>query len=153
MSYLIVPIAKDGTRKVGLKIHVDYISKSIISQGVGHKESNKSVDNSNPFSQFLPICDALRRNIDYPMELTDGYDIQDKNVLIDYSQEPPQITFEGRDGQLIAEDKILKYKKSDGVYEYKIESIKEETDEYIRAITQKGYRQFKKDRVVERIGF
>lgn len=153
MSYLIAPIAKDGTRKVGLKIHVNYISKHIISKAVERKELNKSVDNSNPFSQFLVACDALRRNIDFPMELTDGYDIQDKNVFIDYSQEPPQLSFEDRNGYSITEDKILEYKKDDGVYEYKIESIKEETHEYIRAITQKGYRQFKKDKIVQRIGF
>ena len=159
MNLLISPIAKDGTRKVGLKV-----------TGFGHKVVTifKSFDFSNdstknPFSNFLHFCCEFRAALNgteySEIELTDGWDVQDVNYYIDYSASPIRVLEEDKDGLPViisaAAGMKITYKKTDGsVVEYKIDKLSSEDNDSIRVIVEdKGFRHFKKDRILSREGF
>lgn len=156
MNLLIAPIDKNGVRKVGLKV-TDANGKFI------QIYKNFTWDGSDfPFEYFFHFCAELRsalQGTEYDLiELTDGYDVQDKNIYIDYAHTPPRITVEDKEGlptQLESGRKQLFYKKPDGVWKYTVIKEVSRTNEYLECIVIKDdkeqFRKFKVENIISEI--
>ena len=155
MNLLIVPIDKNGVRKVGLKV-IDADSEFIKI----FKSYDFTVSTNNPFAYFWSFCGEMWANLKglefSEIELTDGYDVQDKNIYIDYAHTPPRITIEDKEGlptQLESGRKIIEYiRKSDGQkFKYNIVKEKERDDKYLHCIVEKDGKQEPRKFLLENI--
>lgn len=149
VNLLIAPIDKNGVRKVGIKV-TDANSQFVKI----FKTFDFNVIDST-FEYFFYFCGELRSVLlgtEYKLiELTDGYDVQDKNIYIDYTHTPPRITVEDREGfpaQLESGRKQLMYKKPEGVWKYTVVKEVSRDDKYLECIVIKdGKEQFRKFKV------
>lgn len=157
MTILIAPIDKNGVRKVGIKV-TDANSKFI---KIFNTFNFNVLDSA--FEYFFHFCGQLRSSLqgtEYRLiELTDGYDTQDKNIYIDYTQCPLRIIVEDREGfptQLESGRKILTYRKSSG-QELKYTVVKEvrRDDTYLECLVIKDnkehFRKFKVENIISEI--
>lgn len=155
MNLFIAPIAKDGTRKIGLKV-AGANSRFI--------ESFKSFDFANSaisteFEYFFHFCGELRQALvgtEYKsIELTDGYDVQDVNYYIDYTQNPVKLVCEDKNGLPFDDTQSrqikLTYKKVTGeIKVYKVEKVIERTEFELKCVIEGGgFRNFKVDRILK----
>ena len=159
MNLLIAPIDKNGVRKVGIKV-TDANSKFI---KIFNTFTWESTELDRVFAYFFHFCGELRaalQGAEYRLiELTDGYDVQDKNILIDYSYTPPRIIIEDREGfptQLESGRKILTYRKSSGE-EFKYTVVKEvrRDETYLECLVIKDnkehFRKFKVENIISEV--
>ncbi len=159
MTLLIAPIDKNGNRKVGIKV-TGATGRFI--------EIFKTFDfelNKEPFAHFFHFCGELRSLLlgtEYvQIELTDGYDVQERNYLIDYTEYPVKVTCEDQFGFAVDDresgEMSIKYKKDSGIVEYKLEKITEISPKYLKCIVKKdtksSYRQFLRDKIESYHGF
>ena len=169
MTLLIAPIDKNGVRKVGLKIiePKSALIKLIKEDGI-LKDILETSFHKSPFTNFYHFTGELRqiiinefnsaKNQENPyssIELTDGYDVQDKNIYIDYTHTPPRITVEDKEGvptQLESGLKILTYRKSGGESKYTISKEISRDDKYLTCMVIKDdkehFRQFKIENII-----
>lgn len=173
MTILIAPIDKNGIRKVGLKIIEPKPSliKRIKEDGFLKDILNSSFHKS-AFTNFYHFIGELRqivinefnssKNLETPyasVELTDGYDIQDKNIFIDYSHYPPKVLVEDKEGfptELESGRKQLMYRKSDGtIWKYTMVKEINRNDKYLDCIVIKDnkeeFRKFKIENIISEI--
>lgn len=154
MNVFICPISKTGERKVGIKV---------IGANNRFVELFKSFDFtsqaiSSEFEYFFHFCGELRAALvgtEYKtIELTDGYDIQDRNYYIDYSKDPVRLVCEDKDGFPIEDKeggrKKLVYKKTTGeIKTYIVEKVIERTEFELKVIIEGGgFRNFKVDKIL-----
>ena len=155
MTILIALIDKNGVRKVGLKV-VDANSQFVKIFNTFRWESEEE---NRVFAYFFHFCGELRsilQGTEYRLiELTDGYDVQDKNIYIDYAHNPPRITVEDKEGlpaQLESGRKILIYRKSDGESKYTVVKEVRRDDTYLECIVIKDdkeqFRKFKVENII-----
>lgn len=165
MTLLIAPIDKNGVRKIGLKITEPKpaLVKLIKEDGI-LKDILETSFHKSAFTNFYHFIGELRqyiinefssaKNPEAPyisIELTDGYDVQDKNIFIDYSHSPPKVMVEDREGlptELETGRKQLMYKKSDGViWKYTVVKEIRRDEKYLDCIVIKDdkeeFRKFK----------
>lgn len=159
MNLLIAPIDKDGTRKVGIKV-IGVNSKFI--KIFKTFEFNEVKFDPRPFSYFFHFCGELRAQLngtEYEhIELTDGWDVQDKNIYIDYSHNPARLVYEDKDGlptELSSGKKILTYKKTDGIAKYTVIKEVSRDSSYLECIVIKDgkevFRKFKIENIIHEI--
>ncbi len=154
MNLLIAPIDKHGTRKVGVKV------TGANSGFISLFKSFAWEDRDTPFGYFFHFCGELRNSLNgteyTSIELTDGYDIQDKNVFIDYSHSPPKVTVEDKEGfptELETGRKTITYiRKSDGQkFKYLIVEEKKRDEKYLHCMVEKDGRKEPRRFLVENI--
>lgn len=172
MTLLIAPIDKNGVRKVGLKIiePKSALIKLIKEDGI-LKDILETSFHKSPFTNFYHFTGELRqiiinefnsaKNQENPyssIELTDGYDVQDKNIYIDYAHTPPRITIEDKEGlptQLEFGRKLLTYKKPDGFWKYTVVKEINRNETYLDCIIIKDdkeqFRKFKVENIVSEV--
>lgn len=157
MNLLISPISKSGEKKVGIKVTGANSRFLELFKSFEFEGRVKSIDNE--FSYFFHFCGELRSVLigtEYKtIELTDGFDVQERNYYIDYSKSPVKVICEDKFGFPIDETaggkKRIKYKKASGeVKYYTIEKEIERTEFEMKAVIEGGgYRHFKVDNILE----
>lgn len=153
MNVFIAPIDKNGQRKVGLKV---FGAKAKFFEKIKTFDF-AAMAISSEFEYFFHFCGELRNCLTGPeydsIELTDGYDIQERNYYIDYTKDPVRLVCEDKDGFPIEPTsgrKKLTYKKTTGeIKTYIIEKVIERSDYELKVVIEGGgFRNFKVDKIL-----
>lgn len=156
MNLFICPISKTGERKVGFKINDS--SLRLISSLKKHFDG--FFFTNAPFVDFFNFLDSWNFDLELAgknvtVELTDGYDVQERNYYIDYTKDPVKLLCEDKDGFPIEDKetsgrKKLTYKKTTGeIKTYIVEKVIERSQYELKVVIEGGgFRNFKVDKIL-----